>query len=437
MEFNGERISKELLSRMETLGITPNPDAITSLSNYNRCAKLAQSVWAKMERCGEKNPEVVYEAIKAYADVLSGRWHGSDVLADRIVKRYYKTHDLPQPEDAPRGEEEDEQGDSEQGERHEGDGDGGERRETESDEYGDDGEEGSSDEQEEGDEEGDGEGEGQGQQQEQSQEPPRMPDGRIMPKEFPILVSLLKRNKFVMLVGPAGTGKSEMVKDAFTILGRPLYVCTAPQMAYDITGFVDAHGRYIQKPFSKGFMEGGGVLMDEIDRSSPEALIAMNAPLANGIMFIEGVGQMDRHKDFLFVATANTAGTGADMEYVTANQLDASTRDRLIFLRVEYDENVDLECAQGDKKLVQFAREWRKACEETGVTNALFTYRGIKEFKELSNMPNIGIPGAIEMVLVKYALPKDTLQSIRGRIKTNNVYAKALDVHIAEMKETF
>lgn len=436
MEMDGQRISKELQDRMNELGITPDPDASISLNNFGRCAKLGECVWTKMEMCGEKNPETAYTAIRMYADVLSGRWHGADVMADRIVKRYYRVHGMPPKDESPRGDErEGTQGDQQQGT---GTGTGKDGEGCGSGGCGSGGcEDKEEDKSEQGDSEEEEEGCGEQQKQEERQEPPRMPDGRIMPKEFPILMSLLKRGKFVMLLGPAGTGKSEMVKDAFTILGRPLYVCTAPQMSYDITGFVDAHGRYIQKPFSKGFMEGGGVLMDEIDRSSPEALIAMNAPLANSVMFIEGMGQMDRHKDFMFVATANTAGTGADTEYVTANQLDASTRDRLVFLRVDYDENIDLECAKGDKKLVQFAREWRAACDEAGVTNALFTYRGIKEFKELSEIPGIGIMGAVEMVLVKYAIPKDTLMGIRKRIQTNNVYARALDTHIETMKETF
>ncbi|MDO5853989.1 MAG: AAA family ATPase [Thermoplasmata archaeon] len=458
--FSGEEVSRAVSSRLADAGIIPCDEAEVCISNGFRCAKLAEGVWIKMQLCGETDPDQAVVAIAEYADVLAEAWPAMDVLADRIIGRYYRTHGTPQfrPLRAERADSssgttetvrDGDSGDSGDGRPDE------EGRRIECDEGRDDKvAEGAPAESEEdgGDEEivvptedDPAEGERQesvpkasddGDAPEIEPEPPRMEDGRFMPREFPMLLELLRRGKFVCLIGPTGTGKSEMVKDAARILGRNLFVCTAPQMSYDITGFVDAHGRYVRKPFSEAFMDGGICLMDEIDRAGPEALIAMNAPVANSIMYIEGVGQCERHPDFVFVATANTAGTGADQEYVTANQLDASTRDRLIYLRVDYDENIELECAGGDRELVDFAHSWRRACEESGVTNALFTYRGIREFSELAADPMFGPQMAIEMALVKCALPRDTLLVVRKRMDCANRYAEALDSYISGMRES-
>lgn len=459
MMFPGEDVSRAVSSRLEELGIVPSDEADVCISNGFRCAKLAEGVWIKMQLCGETDMSQAVVAIAEYADVLAEPWPAMDVLADRIIGRYYRTHGTPQLRPLRAERAESSSGTAETSK--DGDGGSGDGRPDEEGrrEMCDEGTDEVSAEgaPQESEEDGDGEeavvptdgepDEGErpepvpkkdddGEPPEIESERPRTEDGRLVPKEFPLLLELMRRGKFVCLIGPTGTGKSEMVKDAARVLGRRLFVCTAPQMSYDITGFVDAHGRYVRKPFSEAFMDGGICLMDEIDRAGPEALIAMNAPVANSIMYIEGVGQTDRHPDFLFVATANTAGTGADQEYVTANQLDASTRDRLIYLRVDYDEGIEMECAGGDSELVEFAHAWRLACEESGVTNALFTYRGIREFAELARDPMFGPAMAVEMALVKCALPRDTLLVVRRRMECSNRYADALDAYIAGLRET-
>ena len=48
-----------------------------------------------------------------------------------------------------------------------------------------------------------------------------------------------------------------------------------------------------------------------------------------------------RHPDFHFIAAANTYGSGATLDYVGRNPLDAATLNRFVFTPVDYDEKLE------------------------------------------------------------------------------------------------
>ena len=109
-------------------------------------------------------------------------------------------------------------------------------------------------------------------------------------------------------------------------------------------------GEAVQTEFTKGYVQQSIVLVEEIDRSEATALIALNAAMANKIMDTPVIGMIEQHPLCTIIATANTAGVGATEEYITANQLDASTRDRFIYISMEFDDKIATKIAKGDKE---------------------------------------------------------------------------------------
>ncbi|MEE8518691.1 MAG: AAA family ATPase [Dehalococcoidia bacterium] len=146
-------------------------------------------------------------------------------------------------------------------------------------------------------------------------------------KSFPVLLEEMALGQSVFMSGPAGSGKTTGCIEACKILERPFYIMRAVQDPFELLGFIDANGVYQESPIYRWAMDKGSVLiMDEMDRSNPKALIALNA-VWNGVATFP-TGQIEIPEDNLIVATANTWGTGADAEYVGSSRLDAATLNR-------------------------------------------------------------------------------------------------------------
>ena len=162
----------------------------------------------------------------------------------------------------------------------------------------------------------------------------------VMHHKFPLLAAAVASRVNVMLVGPAGSGKTTAAKQAATALGLPFYGTGALSSEYKLSGFIDAQGRIVSTAFRKAFEHGGVFLFDEMDASLPSALLAFNAALANDWMDFPDAN-VQRHPDFRVIAGANTYGTGADRQYVGRNQLDAASLDRYAVLEWGYDEALE------------------------------------------------------------------------------------------------
>lgn len=162
----------------------------------------------------------------------------------------------------------------------------------------------------------------------------------MMHHKFPLLAAAVAAGVNVMLVGPAGSGKTTAAAKCAEALGLAFYGTGAINSEYKLTGFIDAQGRIVNTAFRTAFEKGGLFLFDEIDASLPSALLAFNAALANDWMDFPD-GCVKRHPDFRVVAGANTFGSGADRQYVGRNQLDAASLDRYAFIDWPYDEALE------------------------------------------------------------------------------------------------
>jgi hypothetical protein len=113
---------------------------------------------------------------------------------------------------------------------------------------------------------------------------------------------------------------------------------------YALIGYNDANGKYVSTSFRKAWETGGIFLWDEVDSSDPNALLTFNAALANGTApFPDGC--IEKHKDCILVAAANTWGHGATQEYVGRLKMDAAFLKRFAFLEWDYDDALEMNTA--------------------------------------------------------------------------------------------
>ena len=237
------------------------------------------------------------------------------------------------------------------------------------------------------------------------------------PVWFPRALKLALARVNILLVGPAGCGKSYGAKLLAEQLGLPFYplslsagvdegvlsgwllplvrarqqgdvcqICTAPpqpgqpcctdclalthyerQMLRATLAAADAGTfLYIASMFVHAYEHGGVVLIDEIDASDPNPLLILNAALdRSGIWSVPQRHQhpiLTRHPDFVCVAAANTHGHGISRQYVGRNQLDEATLSRFRLGQIVLDFDTAMEQALYGKTVVLYGQRLRARC---------------------------------------------------------------------------
>jgi cobaltochelatase CobS len=157
-------------------------------------------------------------------------------------------------------------------------------------------------------------------------------DGPLHPN-FPLLLKMAQardragHHVNIFLSGEASSGKTTACKQLAKALDRKWYFNGAISMPHEMLGFIDAAGNYHRTPFRDAYEHGGVYTFDEVDRSDPVALLAVNPHLANGVATFPDK-QIQRHSDCLIICTANTWGNGANADYCGAAKLDAAFMSR-------------------------------------------------------------------------------------------------------------
>jgi hypothetical protein len=198
----------------------------------------------------------------------------------------------------------------------------------------------------------------------------------LPPTRHPLLDTLLKcltardasGNRLnVWIAGPAGSGKTHAASQVAEALGLPFGFHGAMTMPHELVGFVDAGGTYRETVFVRMFRDGGVCLLDEVDAGSNEALLALNAALANGAISLPSGDLVKRHADFVCIAAANTWGAGATADYIGRAKLDAAFLDRF-GARLSWDYDAKLERNMcGNEDWAREVQEARAAARKLGL----------------------------------------------------------------------
>jgi midasin (ATPase involved in ribosome maturation) len=187
----------------------------------------------------------------------------------------------------------------------------------------------------------------------------------VQHNQFQNLLNVVNAALPVLMVGPAGTGKThgaELVAEALDLSFHSISVGSQTSKS-DLVGYMDANHNYVRTQFREAYENGGIFLLDEADAGNSNVLILLNAALSNGYMAFPD-GMIRSHKDFRMIATANTFGYGANRQYVGRNQLDAATLDRFVVITWDIDDRVEEAMSNGNAKWLAVVRAVRKRVVE-------------------------------------------------------------------------
>ena len=155
---------------------------------------------------------------------------------------------------------------------------------------------------------------------------------------MPQLMYLLSKRHHAYLYGGPGSGKSTAAKMAADALGiRFGYISLNPQTPDSrLLGYMDANGNYRETLFYQLYKDGGIFCIDEMDNASASLLTTLNSCLENGHGAFPN-GMIQRHEDFVVVATGNTAGRGANPQFPERRPFDSAFCERFTFIEWDYD----------------------------------------------------------------------------------------------------
>lgn len=222
-----------------------------------------------------------------------------------------------------------------------------------------------------------------------------------VPGWFERVLKLLKQGQNVCLVGPAGCGKTYIVKLMASALGCERHTIVSGSAGVSesaITGRLlptGENGRfeYTASEFVDCFEKGDSLIcLDEIDAFDSNMLMAVNMPTANGHMYVPHRTEqpmVTRGENVYFLATANTFGTSANPIYSARNQLDGATLDRWLFVTVDYDTKYEEQSAMArGLTAVECSKLWelRNKVRESELRRVIST----RAFVKAADMRSIG-----------------------------------------------
>jgi hypothetical protein len=172
-------------------------------------------------------------------------------------------------------------------------------------------------------------------------------------KQHEQLIANIALRETTYIHGPTGSGKSQGVKEACKELNIPFYKKLVGNQTSEVSilGYMDAGGNYVKGIAYEPFVNGGVLLIDEVDNGNPNTNLVINGLSDGEIAF--PCGMREKHQDFCLVATANTTGNGATLEYCGRNRIDQALLNRFVFIAWPYDEALEFEIGWNEWKRIK------------------------------------------------------------------------------------
>ena len=229
---------------------------------------------------------------------------------------------------------------------------------------------------------------------------PKVIEGFYMPDFADSLVARVRYKRNVLLTGPTGSGKSDLIEKMAKAYEIP---CVRINFSSG-TSEGDLLGKFVIKNsetvFADGYIplamkNGWWVILDEVDYAQPEHISCLQAVLeGKSLVNIKNEGEIvDPHARFRVFATANTKGRG-DMtdSYNGTNFLNIAFLDRWTIFEMNYTKK-EKEIAKtiiGDDvmagKLIDLFNLLRQSVKNNDLNNASFSTRRLIQTCEALKM---------------------------------------------------
>lgn len=217
----------------------------------------------------------------------------------------------------------------------------------------------------------------------------------VMPTEFKRMVQLASARIPIMLVGPAGCGKTYLSAKLAEALDLDYSdnSCSEGMSESVFNGRLLPIGKggafeHVASPFMERYEKGGVHLLDEMDAGDPNLFTYINKAIANDSYTVDQRYEnpvVKKSKDFVLVAAANTFGHGADAMYVGRNQLDAATLDRFKIGLVTMDYSKEVESSLAPTELCEWAWHIREQIRQRKLRRIMST-RVIKDLATMTEL---------------------------------------------------
>lgn len=244
----------------------------------------------------------------------------------------------------------------------------------------------------------------------------------ILDPNFENILHLVAAHENVYLYGPAGSGKNTIAEQIAEALGVEFYYQNTLVTKFDVSGYKNAQGEYEETPFYKAWKNGGLFFADELDNSTAEAIIALNAALANGYYTFPNSGEkVAKHPDFYCIAAGNTNGQGATEEYCGRYQMDESSRDRFAFIEIGYNKKVEESICGGHLDILEFVRDLRSVTKSLQI-KLICGYRAISRLAKFYDMSTKFV---LDSFIFK-GISKDDIREIAAALSSKNKYTEEI-----------
>lgn len=242
----------------------------------------------------------------------------------------------------------------------------------------------------------------------------------VLDPNFENILKLVAAHENVYLYGPAGSGKNTIAEQIAEALGVEFYYQNTLVTKFDVSGYKNAQGEYEETPFYKAWKNGGLFFADELDNSTAEAIIALNAALANGYYTFPNSGEkVAKNPNFYCIAAGNTNGQGATEEYCGRYQMDESSRDRFAFIEIDYNKKVEESICGGHLDILEFVRDLRSVTKSLQI-KLICGYRAISRLAKFYDMDTKFV---LDSFIFK-GLAVDDIREIAAALSSENKYMK-------------